>query len=230
MSAPAAIVSWDGTANDRDALALGRLLAGAGAVLSLAYVRHPAAGGVARPERDGALALLRRGARELGLPDAPLHVVDDASTGEGLLALAQRERADLVVFGSDYRTALGEVRPGTSAQRLLEGGPASLALAPAGLWDEPPRPPASVALLAEAGDAGATATARSLAAAWGAPLAGAGEGAPGLLVVGSRAEAPSGRVGVGAEGRAAIERAACPVLVLARGVALRFAAVSAEAR
>ena len=34
------IVSYDDTDNDRDALALGRLLAISGAELSLAYVRH----------------------------------------------------------------------------------------------------------------------------------------------------------------------------------------------
>lgn len=228
--APTAIVSWDGTANDRDALALGRLLATAGARLSLAYVRHPVAGRVpASPEHDEALALLRRGALELDLPQAPLHVVDDASTGEGLRALAERERAGVVVFGSDYRTAPGEVRPGTSAQRLLEGGPVALALAPAGLRDRPHRRPASVALRAEPGDAHAAATARDLVAAWDAvALTGAG-GDPGLLIVGSRAEAAPGRVGLGAAGRAAIERARCPVLVLARGVALGFSAAGAFA-
>ena len=36
------IVSYDGTANDTDALALGRLLARAGGSLELAYVRHAA--------------------------------------------------------------------------------------------------------------------------------------------------------------------------------------------
>ena len=34
------IVSYDGTPNDDDALALGRLLARAGATLALAYIRH----------------------------------------------------------------------------------------------------------------------------------------------------------------------------------------------
>ena len=34
------IVSYDGTANDDDALALGKLLAGTGATLALAYIRH----------------------------------------------------------------------------------------------------------------------------------------------------------------------------------------------
>ena len=37
---PKIIVSYDDTDNDRDALALGRLLAVSGAELSLAYVRH----------------------------------------------------------------------------------------------------------------------------------------------------------------------------------------------
>ena len=50
---PRIIVSYDDTDNDRDALALGRLLAGGGADLSLAYVRHarsPTAS--ARPSRS----------------------------------------------------------------------------------------------------------------------------------------------------------------------------------
>jgi hypothetical protein len=34
------IVSYDGTANEEDAITLGRLLGGAGAEISLAYVRH----------------------------------------------------------------------------------------------------------------------------------------------------------------------------------------------
>ena len=34
------IVSYDGTANEQDAITLGRLLGGAGAEISLAYVRH----------------------------------------------------------------------------------------------------------------------------------------------------------------------------------------------
>ena len=35
-----AIISYDGTPNDDDALALGRLFAQAGATVALAYVRH----------------------------------------------------------------------------------------------------------------------------------------------------------------------------------------------
>ena len=50
--APHAIVSYDDTQNDHDALVLGRTLRDAGAQLTLAYVRHAAH---RRPRRRGAL-------------------------------------------------------------------------------------------------------------------------------------------------------------------------------
>src|SRR3954447_19576957 len=113
--APRIIVSYDDTDNDRDALALGRLLAHGGGDLSLAYVRHAQQddpSNEAQSEKE-AEALLERGAESIGAPDLERHVVMNASTGDGLLELAEREKADLVVFGSDYRTAPGNVIPGT---------------------------------------------------------------------------------------------------------------------
>src|ERR1700719_4683733 len=83
------IVSYDGTANEDDAIALGRLLAAAGGEVSLAYVRH-----TQEPDRDReTLAeaegqeLLERGIALLGDPNAGRHVVTDRSTPEGLAAL-----------------------------------------------------------------------------------------------------------------------------------------------
>src|ERR1700754_300254 len=135
---PTMIISYDDTANDRDALALGGLFAAAGADVELAYVRH-----APEPDRAREVAamrhaqdLLRRGAETLGVPAAERHVVMHGSTGRGLRDLAEREEAEIVVFGSDYRTATGTVRPGTSAQRLLSGGPSAVAIAPAGLRDQ----------------------------------------------------------------------------------------------
>src|SRR3989442_6453066 len=121
---PKVIVSYDDTANDRDALALGRLLADAGATISLAYVRHTQESELAqeRLEEREAQELLERGAASLP-GEVKRHVVLSASTGKGLWELAEREGADVVVFGSDYRTPTGRVAPGTSAKRLLEGGP-----------------------------------------------------------------------------------------------------------
>ena len=129
------IVSYDGTANDDDALALGRLLAGTGATLELAYVRHsrefdPGREEIAQHDAERRLAL---GAAWLQDPDLPQHIVISASTGEGLGKLAESEGASLIVFGSDYRTPPGRVEPGTSAQHLLEGGTIAVAVAPAGL-------------------------------------------------------------------------------------------------
>ena len=118
------IVSYDGTANEDDAIVLGRLLAAAGGELSIAYVRH-----THQPDRDRetlaeaeAQELVERGVQLLGDPDAGRYVVTDRSTPEGLAALADRLGADVIVFCSDSHTAKGHVSIGNSAARLLEGG------------------------------------------------------------------------------------------------------------
>ena len=115
--APRTIVSYDDTLNDHDALALGRVLATAGAELELAYVRHTTQSERSREELEEheAEALLERGARWLGDLDVARRVVVSASTGEGLGWLAEQEDAQIIVFGSDYRTPAGHVQPGKSA-------------------------------------------------------------------------------------------------------------------
>jgi nucleotide-binding universal stress UspA family protein len=220
---PNLIVSYDDTDNDRDALVLARALAQAGATVGLAYVRHARAGArdqEVREERH-ATELLSRGANAIGAPNAPRHVVVHASTGEGLRELAVREGADLMVFGSDYRTAAGTVRPGTSAQRLLNGGPVAVALAPAELRSQAPLSIARIGVLSESGDDAAGETARSLALALGAKVVAEGERSD-LLVVGSRAEGELGRVTLSAIAEYEIETSSRPVLVVPRGVALGF--------
>jgi nucleotide-binding universal stress UspA family protein len=218
------LISYDDTANDRDALALGALLAAAGAKPALAYVRHARESDRARElaATRAADALLRRGAETLGAPDAERHVVLHRSTGAGLLQLAEREEADLVVFGSDYRTPSGAVRPGTSAQGLLSGGPAAVAIAPAGLRERGLGRLGRIGVLAEGPDLAAPETAASLATETGAELVDPREGALDLLVVGSRQEAELGRVMLSAVTEYAIELSRCPVLVVPRGTALRF--------
>src|SRR5438445_864183 len=134
-----AIISYDGTPNDEDALALGKRLAPAGVTLALAYVRHSREFDARREElaQHDAEQRLERGAALLGDPDITRHVIVSASTGAGLGQLADREEASLVVFGSDYRTAPGHVEPGTSAQHLLDGGSVAIAIASAGLRTNP---------------------------------------------------------------------------------------------
>jgi nucleotide-binding universal stress UspA family protein len=218
---PHVIVSYDGTANDQDALALARRFADAGASISLAYVRHDVDPDGKRLGEDAARELLDRGAEELGAADAHRHVVVDASTALGLRVLAERERADVVIFGSDYRTADGTVKPQMTAERLMADGPSAVAIAPAGLRNRDSQI-ARVGVLAEPGDNAAQDSARSLAAALGGTVAEPGSGPVDLLIVGSRAEATPGRVLLSATADYAIETASSAVLAVRRDVPVTF--------
>jgi nucleotide-binding universal stress UspA family protein len=218
------IVSYDDTDNDRDALALGRLLAINGARLSLAYVRHSFGESLEQKEAE---ELLARGAESVGTPDMPKHVVVNAGTSVGLGELAEEEHADVIVFGSEYRTAQGLVKPGISAHKLLLGGPAAIAVAPAGLREHPSVSVNTVGVITE-GDQAARGTAESLAAALGASVVEFGGGRVDLLVVGSRPESPQGKVTLSASSDYAVEAANYPVIVIPRGVALDFGATPAQ--
>jgi nucleotide-binding universal stress UspA family protein len=222
---PKIIVSYDDTDNDRDALALGRLLAYSGAELSLAYVRHshlPEDEREANEEKQ-AEELLAHGAAEIGAPEMPRHVVFDASTSEGLYDLAMKENADVVVFGSDYRTAPGTLKPGIAAHKLLLGGPAAVAVAPADLRSRSSVSVNTIGVLDE-GDPAANATAQSLAGALGASVVEFTNQPVDLLVVGSRPESPQGHVTLSASSDYAVEAATYPVIVIPRGVTVQFAA------
>lgn len=215
------IVSYDGTNNEDDAVALGRLLAGAGAGVSLAYVRHAPEEETSREilAQHEAETLLERGAELLGDRDAPRRVVTDRSTPEGLSKLAAQTGADVIVFCSDSHTARGHIGVGNSAQRLLEGGTTAVAIAPAGFaQDVEPH----VRRIGVVGDGSAQATAEALARALDADLGPASEQDAGLLVVGSRPEAENGRVSLSAASENLIEIATCPVLAVPHGRALAF--------
>jgi nucleotide-binding universal stress UspA family protein len=216
------IVSYDDTDMDRDALALGRLLANAGGELALAYVRHSFGESL---EQQQAEELLARGAASVGTPEMPQHVVQNPATSVGLTELAEKEKADVIVFGSEYRTAAGLVKPGISAHKLLLGGPSAIAVAPANFHASPVATVSTVGVIDE-GDAAARATADSLAGALGAECSDYGSGKIDLLVVGSRPEAPAGRVVLSAKSDYAVEDARYPVLVIPRGVSIDFSATA----
>ena len=222
------IVSYDGTANEDDAIALGRLFAGAGAEVSLAYVRH-----THEPDRNRetlaqheAQELLRRGAALSGGPEAESlarHVVTDRSTPQGLRALAEREGADVIVFCSDSHTARGHIAVGNSAQRLLEGGHTAIAIAPAGLAREGERARLRRIVAVGDGNGGARATAEALAGALdGTVEPVAGEDTD-LLVFDSRAGAAPGEIWLSSSAVHLMEVARSSVLVVPRGATLPFA-------
>ncbi|MGA2319451.1 MAG: hypothetical protein ABSG95_01740 [Solirubrobacteraceae bacterium] len=217
------IISYDGTANDDDALALGKLLTQDATKLALAYVRHA-------PEFDPrreALAQhdaerrLEQGAARLGDPGIPRHVVLSASTGEGLEELAETEGASIIVFGSDYRTPPGHAEPSTSAQRLLEIGAVGIAVAAAGLRAEPEATIGSIAVLPVEGDAAARQTADALAAKLGVRIVAADAAAADLIVVGSQPGAPAGRIALSGAARSMLDASRGSVLVVPSGKPLR---------
>ena len=76
------IVSYDGTPNDDDALALGKLMAPTGGTLLLAYVRHSREFDPGREElaQHDAERRLEQGADWLGDSQIPRHIVLSAST------------------------------------------------------------------------------------------------------------------------------------------------------
>jgi nucleotide-binding universal stress UspA family protein len=217
------IVSYDGTDNDRDALALGSKLGELGGDISLAYVRHTQQPDRAREalEEKDAKELLDHGARALGDEKTPRHIVVHASTGAGLWELAEGEKADLIVFGSDYRTAEGAVMPGTSAQRMLTGGPAAVAIAPAGYRNHNHEIKTVGVLPEDDGDSAALETAKGLADALGGTVADRPEGTD-VLVVGSSPASPKGHVNLSARAGYAIETANTPVIAVPRGTAIKF--------
>jgi nucleotide-binding universal stress UspA family protein len=218
------IVSYDGTANEDDAVALGRLFAKAGGEVSLAYVRHTFEPDSAREDiaQHEAVTMLDRGVKLLGDASAQVHVVTDRSTPEGLAALAERENADVIVFCSDSHTAKGHIAIGNSAQRLLEGGRTAVAIAPVDLAENIDALTVNQIVAVGDADGGASETAGSLAAALGASVAPVVNKDVNLLVIDSRPEAQDGRVGVSSSAARLIEIATYPVLVLPRGSQLQF--------
>ena len=216
------IISYDGTDNDNDALALGAIFGDAGARVSLAYVRHTVEEDAAAEHAAQAHAeqILERGALWLGHPEVARHVVISGSTGQGLWSLADREHADLIVFGSDWHTAPGSVQPGQSAQRLIDGGPVAVAIAAAGLRDRDMDRLRTVAIAGGEFDEATHATAESLAALTGNPLALPSQENLDLLVIGSRPGTPEGRVGISAASEYLVDTARASVLIVARGAAL----------
>jgi nucleotide-binding universal stress UspA family protein len=218
------IVSYDGTDNDRDALALGSVLATTGASIALAYVRHAVEGKQSAErlaERD-AQELLEAGATTLGGPDVTTHVVLSASTPNGLRDLALELDAQAIVFGSEYRTAPGHVDPQASARRLLDGGPIAVALAPSGFHALDDYAVRTVGVVAEDGDPCVLETAEIIAMRHGGTVAPRATGDADLLVVGSKPGTVNGRVTLSAAADYLIELTRSPVLVLPRGVAVGF--------
>jgi nucleotide-binding universal stress UspA family protein len=222
--APRIVVSYDGTPDDDDAIALGKIFAQAGAQVALAYVRHSRLGDAAAEERESRAAdkLLEHGAAQFD-GEVQTYVLFNPSTAAALVELIQREGFDMIVFGSSYRTPAGHIAPGRAAEQLLDGGPAAVGIAPAGYRLEEPSVEKISVVFSHAGDA-AEQTAASLAARLGAEVLPGFDSHADLLVLASRSDAPKGRVSITAASEQLAEGADCPVLAVANDTPLDFSA------
>lgn len=221
---PRVIVSYDGTANDDDALALGQMLCAGSGQLALAYVRHSREYDPRREEiaAHDANRRLEQGAQWLDDAGVATHVVIDPSTGNGLARLAADEAASLVVFGSDYRTPPGRVEPGGAAQSMLSGGAVAIAVARAGLRTAGHGAIRTIAVSPSEDDGAAQDTAAALADALDADVVAVNGADVDLIVVGSAPNAPAGRVALSGAMRSRLDSARSSVLVLARETPLSF--------
>jgi nucleotide-binding universal stress UspA family protein len=167
------IAAVDGTAQQRDALALAAALtAHDDGELIVAHVHSwplPSRTGTAPQERHAlgaAERVIAAASEQLGDTPHRAIVAGGKSVAHALHDLAEEECADVLVVGSSHRGTAGRVLFGTIGDRLLHGTPCAVAVAPRGLAAE--RPAAAVEHVGVAYDGGA----ESLAAlAWAIGMA-----------------------------------------------------------
>jgi nucleotide-binding universal stress UspA family protein len=131
------IVGFGGNAESCDALAFGKLIAGAtdaGLIVATAY---PGRDGAATESRnDFFRRVFARAAYELGETSFTRCKMID-SPARGLHGLADAEGGSLIVVGSTHRGRFGEVLPGSVGNQLLAGSSCPVAVAPRGFDDGP---------------------------------------------------------------------------------------------
>ncbi|MFG1944612.1 universal stress protein [Nonomuraea sp. NPDC048826] len=132
----------------RDGLALAVLLARqTGARLEVAFVKAPAwdTPGPGRAEASAWAAFLEEQAeatlaqaRELAGDEAGLVDYTHRGSGRGLVELARKRGADVVVIGSAPRGGRGRISVGSTADQLLHASPVPVLLAPRGYAEAAP--------------------------------------------------------------------------------------------
>jgi nucleotide-binding universal stress UspA family protein len=202
------LVAVDGASGGRDAIALARVLAPPSARMVLTNVYG--VGADADPARPG---------RSAG-----------GLAGRALHRLARKESAELLVVGSSHRGPTGRTMLGGQTLAALNGSSCAVGIAPRGYGMAEPE-----VRTVGVGDAGtaeserAVNVAQELADRHGAALEvrAVTDGDPveelammaehlDLLVLGSRAYGPSGRLLSGGTSTQLARRAACPLLVVPR--------------
>ena len=135
------VVGIEDSLRGQDAVALASDLARASgaevlAVCAYPYDPRPAAHYnpvMQAPLREGAEAALARLIDPLRSATI-VHTLatPDPTAARALLAIAEEREADLIVVGSSHTSFSGHVLPGSTGERLLQGAPCPIALAPQG--------------------------------------------------------------------------------------------------
>lgn len=139
------VVGIELSERSRDGLALARTLGrtlGARLLLVSVYQVDPGpangtTGAYARALEAEADAGLRWAATPLAGVDYELRTVACTSVARGLQEIAEAEDALAIVVGPSHQGRLGRIVPGSVGERLLNGAPCAVAVAPLGYWASP---------------------------------------------------------------------------------------------
>lgn len=137
------IVGIDGSERSRDAVALARTLArylDAGITMVCAYPYQRMPFQLNMPEyeadlRSDAHEHLDRAAELIaGVSAIEKRAIGCLSPARALQSAAEEVDAAMIVVASSHRGSIGRVLPGTVGERLLQGAPCPVAVAPVGHW------------------------------------------------------------------------------------------------
>jgi nucleotide-binding universal stress UspA family protein len=192
------IVGYDGSAQADDALALGKLIAGATGASIIAvtvFQFDPMWGGHDIHFQDLDAELTEKLERAASSAGAEAQTVTTSSPARGLHELAEQLDVDLVVLGSAEHGKAGQIMAGSVAMSLLHGSPCSVAVAPHGYAAKAPDTIAEVAVGYDGSDEAriALAEAIDLARATDAPLKVVAVAEPSPVVIGKGAGSTTGR-------------------------------------
>ena len=162
------LIGVDSTARSEDAIALARRLAHASsAEVVVATVVPPEAAAHAPAHEDAHLTVRRMSGLLQGVQAERIHtgVVPGRSAAQGLHELAATESASLLIVGSTHTGQLGRVHPGSTGERLLNGAPCAVAVAPHGYRTHRDRPLARIGAAYDGSEESRAALAAAAAAA-----------------------------------------------------------------
>jgi nucleotide-binding universal stress UspA family protein len=134
------VVAVDGSSRDVDALRLGGRIAELLAAPIVAAHAHPdervadllGDGAHERVLRAVAEQMREDAARHLQGADVTMTLLADRSPARAMHRLAATDRAHMIVVGASERGRVGLIRPGSTSERIIQGSPCPVAVAPAG--------------------------------------------------------------------------------------------------